>query len=242
MRSAQTPQELRLLAEDLEGQGCLGFLLSGGCDRSANVPLGRYAQAIADIKRNTKLKVSVHPGLIGEAEAAELVRAGVDIFCIDLVQDPRVIEGVLGLKVPPKAYEEALASLFRAGAEHVVPHVCVGLNGEERSGERSAIELAARYPISSLSLLSFIPTSGTRMEKFPIVSDDHLLEMVEYAVDTLSCPVNLGCMRPRGNPDIEVRCCEAGIAGIAVPSPETVRRLEHLGFKVERKDVCCAFL
>jgi uncharacterized radical SAM superfamily protein len=242
MRAAQTPEQLKAFAIEIEGRGCLGFLLSGGCDAAANVPLGRFATAIADIKRTTKLKISVHPGLIGEGEAKDLVRAGVDIFCIDVVQDPAVIQGVLGLQVSPEAYENALASLFRAGAEHVVPHLCVGLNGDERSGERAAIEMVARYPISSLSLLSFIPTTGTRMARSPIVSDDHMLEMVEYAVGQVGCPVTLGCMRPRGNPDLEVRCYEAGISGIAVPSSETVRRLERRGVNVERKDICCAFL
>jgi lipoyl synthase len=242
MHSAETPEELLALAVRLEGRGCLGFLLSGGCDLAVNVPLGRFAQAIGDIKRSTKLQVSVHPGLIGRSEAAELVRAGVDIFCIDITQDTHVIEGVLGLHVRPEAYEIALASLFQAGAERVVPHLCVGLNGEDSSGERSAIEMMAKYPISSLSILSFVPTAGTRMARSPTVSDDHMLQVVEHAIDKLDCPVTLGCMRPRGNPDLEVRCCEAGISGIAVPSPEAVRRLERQGVKMERKEICCAFL
>ena len=242
MLAAQTPDQLRVLAGELEGRGCLGFLLSGGCDRSASVPLGRFAPAIAEIKRDTGLKVSVHPGLLGVREAADLVNAGVDIFCIDVVQDPKVIRDVLALEVRPDAYEDALASLFTAGAKHVVPHICVGLNGKERSGERAAVEMVSRYPISSLALLSFIPTAGTRMGQAPIVSDDHLLDIVGHAVDSVDCPVNLGCMRPRGNPDLELGCCEAGISGIAVPSPVTVRRLESLGVKVEKKEICCAFL
>jgi uncharacterized radical SAM superfamily protein len=241
MLSAETPDELRALASEMDDRGCAGFLLSGGCDRAANVPLGPFAPAIADIKRNTNLKVSVHPGLIREGEAADLVEAGVDIFCIDIVQDPKVIGGVLGLDITPHAYEDALVSLFRAGAEHVVPHICIGLNGDERSGERSSVEMVARYDITSLALLSFIPTAGTRMERSPIVSDDHFLEIVEHAVDTVRCPVTLGCMRPRGNPDLEMKCCDAGISGIAVPSVETVRRLERLGIKVERKEICCSF-
>jgi uncharacterized radical SAM superfamily protein len=241
MLAAESPDELRTLASEMEDRGCVGFLLSGGCDRSASVPLRPFAPAIADIKRSTNLKVSVHPGLIGETEAADLVEAGVDIFCIDIVQDPEVIWGVLGLGVAPRAYEDALASLFRAGAQHVVPHLCVGLNGDERSGERAAV-MMANYDIDSLALLSFIPTMGTRMALSPTVSDDHFLEIVEHAVDRLRCPVNLGCMRPRGNPDLEKRCCDAGISGIAVPSRETVMHMERIGTKVERKEMCCAFL
>ena len=242
MLAAQSPDELRALASEMQGRGCAGFLLSGGCDHAANVPLGPFAPAIADIKRSTNLKVSVHPGLISEQEAADLVEAGVDIFCIDIVQDPSVIGNVLGLDIAPQAYEDALASLFRAGAEQVVPHLCVGLNGAERAGERAAVEMLAGYDISSLALLSFIPTAGTRMASSPIVSDDHFLEIVEHAVDTVHCPVNVGCMRPRGNVGLELKCCDAGISGIAVPSGETVRRLERLGVKVERKEICCAFL
>jgi uncharacterized radical SAM superfamily protein len=242
MSVAESPEALRALATEMEARGCAGFLLSGGCDRNASVPLGQFAPAIADIKRETGLKVSVHPGLIGEAEAADLVRAGVDMFCIDIVQDPQVIRGVLGLNVPPRAYQDALESLFRAGAENVVPHLCVGLNGDQSAGEKAAVEMLAGYNISSLALLSFIPTGGTGMAKSPVVSDDHFLEIVEHTVDRLQCPVNLGCMRPRGNPGLEKKCCEAGISGIAIPSPETVRYLEGLGTKVEKKEICCSFL
>lgn len=242
MLAAETPDDLRVLASELDDRGCAGFLLSGGCDMTANIPLAAFAPAIADIKRNTGLKVSVHPGLIGEKEAADLVAAGVDIFCIDIVQDPKVIKGVMGLDVTPQAYDDALASLFQAGAERVVPHICVGLNGDERLGERSSIELVARYDISSLALLSFIPTAGTMMATSPVVSDDHFLEIVEHAVDVVRCPVKLGCMRPRGNPDLEVKCCTAGISGIAAPSSETIRRLEQLGIAVEKKEICCSFL
>jgi lipoyl synthase len=242
MLAAESPDELRILASEMEDRGCAGFLLSGGCDSNANVPLGPFAPAIADIKRNTNLKVSVHPGLIGEGEAADLVEAGVDIFCIDIVQDQKVITDILGLGVTPQAYEDSLASLFRAGAEHVAPHICVGLNGDERSGEMASVEMVARYAITSLALLSFMPTAGTRMARSPIVTDDHFLDIVKHAVDTVSCPVMLGCMRPRGNPDLEMRCCAAGISGIAVPSRETVLRLEQLGIKVEKKEICCSFV
>lgn len=242
MLAAESPDELRVLANEMTDRGCAGFLLSGGCDRAANVPLGPFAPAIADIKRNTNLKVSVHPGLIGEGESADLVEAGVDVFCVDIVQDQKVIHDILGLNVPPKAYEDSLASLFRAGAEQVVPHICVGLNGDERSGERSAVEMVERYDIASLALLSFIPTAGTRMAQAPIVSDEHFLDIVEYAVGTVSCPVTLGCMRPRGNPALELRCYYAGISGIAVPSRETLERLEHIGVNVQKKEICCAFL
>ena len=241
MLSAKTPDELRILASELEDRGCSGFLLSGGCDLDAHIPLGPFASVIAEIKRNTGLQVSVHPGLIKEDEAIDLVEAGVDVFCIDIVQDLAVIRGVLGLGVPPEAYEDALAALFGAGAMHVVPHITIGLHGDDLSGELSAIDLVSRYPISSLALLSFIPTPGTRLASSPMVSDEHFLRMVEYAVAKVRCPVTLGCMRPRGNPDLEVKCFKAGITGIAIPSRETVRRLERSGVKVEKKEVCCSF-
>jgi uncharacterized radical SAM superfamily protein len=242
MLKAETPDELRALACDLEDRGCAGFLLSGGCDSAAHISLAAFAPAIADIKRHTRMQVSVHPGLISTEEAADLVMAGVDIFCIDIVQDPKVIADVLGLKIPAHAYEEALESLFDAGAEHIVPHICIGLNGDERHGERSAVDLVGGYDISSLALLSFIPTAGTRMAQSPIVSDEHFLEIVEHAVGTVDCPVTLGCMRPRGNHDLEVKCCDAGISGIAVPSSETIGRLVQSGIKVEKREICCSFL
>lgn len=242
MLSAESPDDLRILASEMVERGCIGFLLSGGCDRNGRIPLRPFAPVIAEIKRNTGLQVSVHPGLLDEDEASDLVEAGVDVFCIDMVQDQKVINDVLGLKVTPQTYEDSLASLFRAGAKRVIPHITIGLNGDGSSGEIAAIDMVSRYNISSLAMLSFIQTPGTKMASSPIASDEHFVKVLEYAVKKVRCPVMLGCMRPRGNPDLELRCFEAGVTGIAVPSSETIKCLEQAGIIVKRKEVCCSFL
>jgi len=53
-------------------------------------------------------------------------------------------------------------------------------------------------------------------------------------------PVLLGCMRPRGRPDVEIAALEAGAAGIANPTEGTVRAIIEKGWALEERPVCCA--
>jgi uncharacterized radical SAM superfamily protein len=143
------------------------------------------------------------------------------------------------LDVGRDAYRETLANLFSSGAKHVVPHICVGLS-ETPEGERAALRLVQDFEIESLVVLVFLSTKGTPMENSPPVDDDRVVGFVEEAVDRLGCPVLLGCMRPRGNWELEAKCIESGVAGIAVSSRRTMNWAKDRGLDLEVREVCCA--
>ncbi len=238
MIPVSSPWELFDLARVLDARGVEGLLLSGGCDPDGRVPLEEYHEVIGRIKSETDLTVNVHTGLLDRQSAARLVQSGPDCLSVDIVQDDRVISDVLHLRSSPRAYEDTLDALFESGARSVVPHICVGLSGEE--GELAALNLVSKYRISALVVLSFWPTRGTPLAPLPPPSDSRVLDFFQAALDTLSCPVLLGCMRPRGRWELEAKCVELGAAGIAMPSRRTLRWAEERGYAIETSRKCCA--
>jgi uncharacterized radical SAM superfamily protein len=185
------------------------------------------------------LIVNVHTGLLDPNGAKALARASPDCCSVDIVQDEKVIQDRLHLRVGPRAYRRTLSSLVTSGAKRVVPHICVGLS-ETSEGELSALRMVEEFDISALVVLVLILTKGTPTENHPPVDDARVIGFVEEAIKRLNCPVLLGCMRPRGNWELEAKCIDAGIAGIAMPSRKTVSWAEDRGFDIEVREMCCA--
>ena len=127
MRPAISPDALLEFAEELEGRGARGFLLSGGSDSDGRVPLGRFAPALRRIKDVTSLQVNAHVGLASKDELEELVRAGVDAFSVDLYGARSTIREVSGLDVGPEAFLRVVTDLMELGAPTVAPHICIGV-------------------------------------------------------------------------------------------------------------------
>ncbi len=217
------------------------MLVSGGCDKNGKVPLGPFLPALKRIKMETDLKINLHAGLIDDEEASQIAATGIDCVSFDLVQDPDVILGRLHLSCGAEAYSSTLAALFSSGVKRVVPHLLVGLSGEEDRFEIAAIETAAQYPIAGFVVIALMPTRGTPMENVPPPGDDHLLEILERAVDALDVPVMFGCMRPRGNWKLETKAVELGVRRIAMPSPRTEEWAKAQGYRVIKRSSCCVF-
>jgi len=241
MRPAPSPADLIRIAKELDAGGAEGMLVSGGCDSNGKIPLGPFLPALKRIKLETRLKVNLHTGLVGDEEALAIADANVDCISFDLVQDPEAISKKLHLSCGPEAYASTLTSLFTADVKSVVPHLLIGLSGEEDRFEIAAIEMVAKHPIDGLVILSLIPTKGTPMEDCPSPSDDHLLEIVDRAFDALDVPVILGCMRPRGNWKLETKAIELGVRRIAMPSPQTEAWAKAQGYGIIKRSSCCVF-
>lgn len=241
MRPATSPADLIRIAKELDADGAEGMLVSGGCDKNGKIPLGPFLPALKRIKLETKLKVNLHTGLVGDEEACQIAATDVDCISFDLVQDPEVIRRRLHLSCGPEAYAKTLTSLFSAGVKSVVPHLLIGLSGEENRFEIAAIEMMAGYPITGLVILALMPTRGTPMEDSPSPIDDQILETIERAVDALDVPVMLGCMRPRGNRKLEIKAIEFGVRRIAMPSPQTEVWAKAQGYVVIKRSSCCVF-
>ncbi|NYT11594.1 MAG: radical SAM protein [Methanomassiliicoccales archaeon] len=234
------PQDLIRMASDLEIQGAKGLLISGGCLPDGSIPLAPFIDAIGEVKRLTDLEINIHTGLLDKETAERLVGTGTDCFSLDVIQDPIVIRRLLHLDLEPKMYADTLEHLRSSGAERVVPHICVGLPFSTVQGEREALELVSGFDISSLVVLGFIPTRGTLAQDHPHAPSSRILKFISEARETLSCPILLGCMRPRHDRTLEWRALELGVEGIAAPSMKTVEWAKNAGYQVVLGDKCCA--
>ena len=232
MISATSSAQLLDAARAAKARGARGILVSGGCDAEGRVPLAPFIGAIARL-RSEGLMVNVHTGLLDEAAARELASASAEAFSVDLLQDPEVIRSSLHMEATPEDYENTLRALLAAGAR-VVPHVCVGL--QQPDAEQRCLDLLSRLPIAAVVVLALLPPPGQK----PLPGlEDRLVNFIENAA-SLPCPVLLGCMRPRGWWETEVRCIQAGVAGIVNPSSRTVAWARANGYEVATERLCCA--
>jgi len=239
MTPAPEPGTLRRIATRLEREGATGLLISGGSQEDGSIPLDPFIDTIRWIKESTSLRVNLHTGLLDRDQAGALVDAGVDAFSVDLVQGEEVLSDLMHLKVPKRRYADTLSLLLESGARRVVPHICVDLPGSRTEHELDALGLISRLDVTALVVLAFVSTPGTPFAGRPS-SSERLISFVREAVDRLEVPVVLGCMRPRGRPEVDVRCVEEGAAALAVPSARTVAMLRDQGYRVRRHHWCCA--
>lgn len=239
MKDASRPGDLLRIGAEALSSGKKGMLISGGCDTKGKLPLMERLEELTQICA-TGLRTNVHTGLVSREEAIKLSALKVDRFSMDLHTSDPVVKDVLHLTCTSDAYRTTLEHLCEAAPGRVAPHICAGMEGDTITNEKTALDLADRKGVASIILLRHMPTSAAPLRPNPPLSDDKFLELVSYAVRCSSRPILLGCMRPRGNPELETRCVELGVYGIASPSEEAVRRLVALGYEVVRSDLCCA--
>lgn len=228
MRPARTPEELQQLAQELGLNGGSGILLSGGCDAQGKVPLIPFLPAVQAIKRSTPLLINLHPGLVSWDEAQQIATSGADRISFDLTLDDEVLQRRMHLQLSSRNNLDSFRHLCRAAPGRVAPHVLLGAGREEL--ELQAVGVAAEEDVPCIILLSMIG------EKVPDW-EGRLLRAVRAGA---SRPVLLGCMRPRGRPDVEMAALEAGAVGIASPSARTVAEIKEKGWMVEWRQECCA--
>lgn len=242
MRPATEPAELLRIATSLESAGATGMLISGGCDGSGKVPLGRFIGAIRRIKQETGLLLNAHVGLSSHDELEDLVSSGVDAFSVDTYGSDSAVRETLRLEAGSGDFLRVIYDLKDLHAPSVVPHICIGVEGGRVSGEFEAISMLKAVAPDSLALIVFTPTKGTPYEGCQPPSSEAILEVIRNARDQhRDARILLGCMRPRKDRSYEVDAVHAGIDGVAMPSRETVERLRSEGFDVRVKPTCCAF-
>jgi lipoyl synthase len=235
MRPVGAPEELEKAALSLVSEGGKGFLLSGGCDRRGRVPLSPYLDTVRRIRERNGLLVNLHAGLLDEGTAYRLLGTGADALSVDVLQDPLTISGVLHLDASPRDYARTLELLSRSG--RLVPHVCVGLQSE--AGEDATLDLLSSIEVAALIVLGLVPSKGTPLEGVP-PRPERLVRFLSRAVERIDAPVLLGCMRPRGDPTVEERAIEAGVAGIVNPSSQATAYAVRRGLRIENRETCCA--
>jgi lipoyl synthase len=239
MRPVSTPSELATFARGLKAKNGEGFLLSGGCDQDGRIPLLPYIDAVRLIRSDLGLRVNLHTGLLDRGQAKDLVNSEADCYSLDIVQDEGVIRERLHLAGGPRLYADTLEALFEAGAKKVVPHVCIGLS-DEIEGELRSIDLVSHHPIGALVLLGFLPVRGTPLFENGPPDAQRFMTVLRYALQKVECPVMIGCMRARGDWQLEIECIKAGASGMASPSRHTREWARAAGYEILEKKECCA--
>ncbi|MDH5438250.1 MAG: radical SAM protein [Candidatus Bathyarchaeota archaeon] len=242
MIPAISPKDLINLCAELRRKGAVGCLISGGCLQDGSVPLGRFVDAIAKVKRDTGLTVVVHTGVVDLSMARKLREAGVDAALIDIIGSDETIREIYRLNVEVEDYDRSLRALHESGIPFV-PHVLVGLHYGELRGEFQALKTILKYSPSAVIIIALMPIHGTHMENVdPPTPKDIVRVLATARLMMPRTPIVLGCMRPKGEHKVktDTLAVRSGVNAIAFPAEETVRLAETLGLEVTFSSLCCS--
>lgn len=229
----------------LEANGAVGVLLSGGCNKEGEIiNLRRFIPVIRRVKRETNLIIKLHTGLVDKKLAEMIASAEIDIASVEVVGSNDTIKKVFGIRKTVEDYRRTLENLKDAGVKHIVPHVCIGLDGGKIDGEYRAIDIVRETIHPSVFVLIVLrPTKGTEFEGAKIPDTRDVYKITKYAKESFpNVDISLGCMRPRsrGRVEIEKASLRGGVTRMELPSKETLQLAKEMGYVVKRIEACCA--
>lgn len=242
MLPAVTPEQLVSLCTQLKRKGAIGCLISGGCLPDGSVPLDKFVDAIAKVKRDLGLTIVVHTGVVELSMAERLKEAGVDAALIDIIGSDETIREIYQLNMEVQDFDKALKALHESGIAFV-PHVLVGLHYGKLKGEFKALQMISKYEPSAVIVIALMPIHGTPMENVsPPTSTDIAKVLALARLMMPNTPLVLGCMRPKGKSkgEIDVLAVEAGVNAIAFPAEEAIKQAESLGLEISFSSLCCS--
>jgi len=242
MLPALTPQRLVEVCTEVKANGGVGCLISGGCLPDGSVPLDRFVDAIAEVKKTLDLTVVVHTGVIDTSLARRLGEVGVDAALIDIIGSDETIREVYQLNVSVADYDRSLQALHESGLP-LVPHVLVGLHYGELKGELEALRMIAKYSPSAVIVIALMPIHGTLMEAAtPPIPLDIARVLVAARLMLPKTPLVLGCMRPKGKhkAETDVLAVKAGVNAIAFPADQAIQLAESMQLETSFSSLCCS--
>ncbi len=242
MISAKTPGKLMKVCKKIKKNGGIGCLISGGCLPDGSVPLNRFTDAIAQIKKNLGLKIIIHTGIIDFETAQNLKSAGVDAALIDVIGSDETIKSIYHMDATVEDYEKSLEALRNSGIP-IVPHILVGLHYGRIIGEFEAISMISKYDPSAMVIIALTTVKGTKMEEAsPPKPEDIAKILVASRLTMAKVPIALGCMRPLGKHRVktDTLAVKAGVNAIAFPSEEAVELAMSMGLKTIFHPICCS--
>jgi len=242
MIPATEPQTLKDICRRLDEEGNLGVLLSGGSDIRGTLPWKKFSEAIRWIKKHTRLKISVHTGVVDPETALTLKDSGIDELLMDVVGSEKTMGDVYHLRDGLKAMESSLELLGTTGIP-LIPHIVVGLQYGEIHGEMHALDMVAGYPISTLVIVVLDPMRETPMEGVRPPEPETVGRFVGAArLRIPHVPLALSCARPAGQhrAKTDLLALEAGINRIAMPSEGAVETAREMGLDVAFYKTCCS--
>lgn len=242
MYPALTKDELINTCRYLKDKGAKGFLISGGCLPNGMVPIDKFIDPIALIKKEFNLTIVVHTGLINKNIAEKLSKAGIDAVLIDIIGSNETLKEIYNLNVSIKDFEKSLKILNDLKIPFV-PHVIVGLHYGKLKGEIKALEMISKYSPSALIIIAFTPILGTEMEKIPPSKPEEIAKIISISRSIMpNIPIALGCMRPKGKHRIktDILAIKAGINAIAFPTEEAIKYAKKMNYDISFSNLCCS--
>ncbi|MBX5326721.1 MAG: radical SAM protein [Candidatus Bathyarchaeia archaeon] len=242
MYPATTPQRLVALCRELKENGAVGCLISGGCLPDGSVPLEKFVDAIARIKKDLGLTVVAHTGVISREMAEQLKNAEVDAALIDIIGSDETLREIYHLDAKIADYEQSLANLASVGIPFV-PHVLVGLHYGKLKGELEALRIISKYAPSAVIIIAFMPIRGTIMENVTPPTPLDIGKIILLARLMMpKTPLVLGCMRPKGKHKNETDklAVKAGVNAIAFPAEEAIKLAVQMGYQISFSSLCCS--
>ena len=242
MIPAMEPRALMDLSKRLDEEGNRGILLSGGSDMRGALPWKRFLDAIKWVKRHTRLKISIHTGLVDRETALALKDAGVDEVLIDVIGSEETMHQVYHMPNGMTVMESSLEALAATGLP-LIPHIVAGLHYGRIKGEMKALELVAQFPISTLVIVVLHPMSQTPMEDVKAPEPEVVGRFIAAA--RLRIPpasLALSCARPAGRhrAETDILALMSGINRIAMPSQDVIQKAKDMGLNIEFHKTCCS--
>ena len=242
MISAADPEWLVEKCHRIEEKGNLGVLISGGCDADGKLPWDKFLAALSEIKKKTRLHVSVHSGLIDQETAFRLKETGIDQALIDVIGDDKTFQDIYHVSFGISRILIALESLQKAELP-TVPHVVCGLHYGKIVGEKNAVDMISRFDVEQVVIVSLMRIPGTPAWRFDAPPAEDVAEIIADA--RLKLPttrISLGCARQRGNSRLDELALDAGVNRMALPSDEVIERAKSYGLNIRYQQTCCSVL
>ena len=237
-----SPGKLYSQAANLANIGAKGIILSGGSMPDGSVPTYEHADVIQKIKRDLKLKISAHTGIVNSMQA-QVLSQYLDMALVDVIGDDETIHDILGLENSAMDYENSLKELSATGIP-IAPHIIVGLHYGELKGEFRALEMVRKFDPEVVVIVVFIPTKGTSMEGTPPPRLEDVVKVITKAREMFDVPLSLSCVRPGGRyrSMLDRYAILSGIDRIAVPSKSAYSTAKDMGLNVvDIPKMCCSY-
>jgi hypothetical protein len=240
MTFATSPKELVEKCIQLDAKNNIGCLLTGGSFKDGTLPWNDFIPAIREIKKRTRLIISIHSGLIDFITAKKLKSAGVDQALIDVIGEDETFQRIYNVEFGVNRIEEAMEALERAGIP-IIPHIVVGIDYGKIKGEYKAIEMIKRHNPCLVVIVVLMPLLGTLMENIsPPSSEEVAKVMANVRISLPNVPLSLGCARVRDKSGIDVLAVECGVNRIALGSEEAIKRAKEYDLEIEFQKTCCS--
>ncbi len=245
MIPAQDPDTCVKAVDGLRSRGALGILVSGGANRTGEVPLQRFVSSIKAIKeKDPHFKIIVHTGLIQKQTARDLKGAGVDQILIDVIGDDDTIREVYHLNKRVEDYEETLRMLKDMG-HRLAPHIIIGHHFGEIRGEWRALEIVTRASVETIVLvvLKTILPAGKDLMKIPEPGEVARISSIARILNPF-IPIRMGCIRPAHplKAEMERVAIDSGVNTIAYPLQGTIDYAREIGLETGFSEMCCSLV